>query len=72
MYLYVLGFFNRYVILTGQSNLSINFRARLIKTKYIDININQSITYTCSRFYFLVYLFFFFYCGGSGKMTYGP
>ena len=30
MYLFVLGFFHRYVILTGQSNLSIKFRVRLI------------------------------------------
>ena len=30
MYWFVLGFFHRYVILTGQSNLSINFCVRLI------------------------------------------
>ena len=32
MYLFVLGFFCRYVILTGQSNLSINLRVRLTDT----------------------------------------
>ena len=30
MYLFVLDFFHCYVILTGQSNLSIKFRIRLI------------------------------------------
>ena len=31
VYLFVVGFFfHRYVILTGRSNLSINFRVRLI------------------------------------------
>ena len=33
MYLFVLGLFHRYVILTGQSNMSINFRVRLIRKR---------------------------------------
>ena len=33
MYLFVLGFFYRYLISTGQSNLSIIFRIRLISAQ---------------------------------------